>query len=67
VNVNHKNTICNILRGHLIGKPVSSQTGMVAKKTAEYLAGNRVLQWQYIHGEHLVLYEKKPQDGIVHS
>jgi len=65
MNFNEMNTIENALRDHLVGKPVTAQTGMVAEETAEYTAGNRGLKWKYVHGENLVLYGKQPQDVFV--
>ena len=40
MSFNEMNTIENALRDHLVGKPVTIQTGMVAEETAEYIAGN---------------------------
>ena len=65
MSFNEMNTIENALRDHLVGKPVTIQTGMVAEETAEYIAGNRDLKWKYVHGENLVLYGKQPQDVFV--
>tara|TARA_Y100001933_G_scaffold265180_1_gene336463 strand:+ start:37943 stop:41065 length:3123 start_codon:yes stop_codon:yes gene_type:complete len=65
MSFNEMNTIENALRDHLVGKPVTAQTGMVAEETAEYIAGNRDLKWKYVHGENLVLYGKQPQDVFV--
>ncbi len=65
MSFNEMNTIENALRDHLVGKPVTAQTGMVADETAEYIAGNRDLKWKYVHGENLVLYGKQPQDVFV--
>lgn len=65
MSFNEMNTIENALRDHLVGKPVTTQTGVVAEETAEYIAGNRDLKWKYIHGENLVLYGKQPQDVFV--
>ncbi|MGV6853185.1 MAG: type I restriction endonuclease subunit R [bacterium] len=65
MNFNEMNTIENALRDHLVGKPVTAQTGMVAEETAEYIASNRDLKWKYVHGENLVLYGKQPQDVFV--
>lgn len=62
---NEQNTIENALRDHLVGKPISAQTLMVAEETAEYITGNRDLKWKYVHGENLVLYGKQPQDVFV--
>jgi hypothetical protein len=49
MSFNEMNTIENALRDHLVGKPVTAQTGMVAEETAEYIAGNRDLKWKYVH------------------
>jgi type I restriction enzyme R subunit len=65
MSFNEMNTIENALRDHLVGKPVTVQTGMVAEETAEYIAGNKDLKWKYVHGENLVLYGKQPQDVFV--
>lgn len=65
MSFNEMNTIENALRDHLVGKPVTVQTGMVAEETAEYVAGNRDLKWKFVHGENLVLYGKQPQDVFV--
>ena len=65
MSFNEMNTIENALRDHLVGKPVTAQTGMVAEETAEYISGNRDLKWKYVHGENLVLYGKQPQDVFV--
>ena len=65
MSFNEMNTIENALRDHLVGKPVTVQTGMVAEETAEYIASNRDLKWKYVHGENLVLYGKQPQDVFV--
>ncbi len=65
MNFNEMNTIENALRDHLVGKPVTTQTGIVAEETAEYIAGSRDLKWKYVHGENLVLYGKQPQDVFV--
>ncbi len=65
MSFNEMNTIENALRDHLVGKPVTAQTSMVAEETAEYIAGNRDLKWKYVHGENLVLYGKQPQDVFV--
>ena len=65
MSFNEMNTIENALRDHLVGKPVTIQTGMVAEETAEYIASNRDLKWKYVHGENLVLYGKQPQDVFV--
>ena len=65
MSFNEMNTIENALRDHLVGKPVTAQTGMVAEETAEYIASNRDLKWKYVHGENLVLYGKQPQDVFV--
>ena len=62
MSFNEMNTIENALRDHLVGKPVTVQTGMVAEETAEYITGNRDLKWKYVHGDNLVLYGKQPQD-----
>ncbi|EIM65225.1 hypothetical protein [Desulfobacter postgatei] len=51
---NEMNTIENALRDHLVGRPVSEQTGMVAEETAEYIAGSQDLKWKYVHGENLI-------------
>ncbi|AHC16001.1 type I restriction endonuclease subunit R [Salinispira pacifica] len=67
MSFNEMNTIENALRDHLVGKPVTAQSGMVAEETAEYIAGNRDLKWKYVHGENLVLYGKQPQDVFVDS
>ena len=48
MSFNEMNTIENALRDHLVGKPVTTQTGLVAEKTAEYIAGNRDLKWKYL-------------------
>ncbi|WP_207309124.1 type I restriction endonuclease subunit R [Desulfobacter hydrogenophilus] len=65
MSFNEMNTIENALRDHLVGKPVTAQTGMVAEETAEYITSNRDLKWKYVHGENLVLYGKQPQDVFV--
>ncbi len=65
MSFNEMNTIENALRDHLVGKPVTAQTGMVTEETAEYIAGNRDLKWKYVHGDNLVLYGKQPQDVFV--
>lgn len=65
MSFNEMNTIENALRDHLVGMPVTAQTGMVAEETAEYIAVNRDLKWKYVHGENLVLYGKQPQDVFV--
>lgn len=65
MSFNEMNTIENALRDHLVGKPVTIQTGMVAEETAEYIADYKDLKWKYVHGENLVLYGKQPQDVFV--
>ena len=55
MSFNEMNTIENALRDHLVGKPVTVQTGMVAEETAEYIAGNKDLKWKYVHGDNRVL------------
>ena len=65
MSFNEMNTIENALLDHLVGKPVTAQTSMVTEGTAEYIAGNRELKWQYVHGESLVLYGKQPQEVFV--
>lgn len=65
MSFNEMNTIENALRDHLVCKPVTIQTGMVAEETAEYIAGHRDQKWKYVHGENLVLYGKQPQDVFV--
>lgn len=53
---NEMNTIENALRDHLVGRPVSEQTGMVAEETAEYIAGSQDLKWKYVHSEGKTFY-----------
>lgn len=65
MSFNEMNTIENALRDHLVGKPVTAQAGMVAEETAKYIASNRDLKWEYVHGENLVFYGKQPQDVFV--
>jgi type I restriction enzyme R subunit len=48
MSFNEKNTIENALRDHLVGKPVTVQTGMVAEETSAYIAGNRDLKWNIL-------------------
>ena len=67
MSFNEMNTIENALRDHLVGKPVTVQTSMVTEGTAEYIAGNRELKWQYVHGENLSLYGKQSHDVFVDS
>lgn len=62
---NELNTIENALRDRLVGRPATTQPGVVAEETAEYIAGNRDLKWRYVHGENLVLYGKQSQDVFV--
>lgn len=65
MSFNEMNTIENALRDHLVGKPITAQTGMVAEEAAEYITSNRDLKWKYVHGEDLLLYGKQPQDVFV--
>ena len=50
MSFNEMNTIENALWDHLVGKPVTAQTGMVTKEIAEYIADNRSLKWKYVEG-----------------
>lgn len=65
MSFNEMNTIENALRDHLVGKPVTTQIGMVAEETTENITSNRDLIWKYVHGENLALYGKQPQDVFV--
>ncbi len=65
MSFNEMNTIENALRDHLVGKPVTTQTGIMAEETAEYIADSRDLKWKYVNGENLVLYGKQAQDVFV--
>lgn len=38
MSFNKMHIIKNALRDHLVGKPVTAQTGMVGEETAEYIA-----------------------------
>ena len=65
MSFNEMNTIENALRDHLVGKPVTEHTKMIAEEIAEYITGSKDIKWKYIHGENLVLYGKQPQDVFV--
>ena len=62
---NEQNTIETALVEYLTGHPIAIPPNTSAEDAPEYKNQHNNLNWQYIHGDNLVLHGKQPQDVFV--
>ena len=62
---NEQNTIETALIEHLSGRSITTLPNTHAEESPEYKSSHTELNWQYIHGDNLVLHGKQPQDVFV--